>query len=117
MSRSGAGACTTPSVHAAAGIFRAARDDHAQSRRDPVEPLRDVLADHVQRFTAARADLALRLDDDLLARQMRGQVAAIGAAPFGAERLMTSCFFSAFASSAAQARLDVFQRQNRSARR
>ena len=35
-----------------AGIFRPARDDDAQSGRDPVEPLRDVLADDVQRAAA-----------------------------------------------------------------
>jgi hypothetical protein len=67
---------------AAAGIFRPPRHDHAQARRDLVKPLRDVLADDVQSATTARASFRLRLDDDLLARQMRRQAASVGAPGF-----------------------------------
>lgn len=50
-----------------AGVFRPPRHDHAQPCRNPVEPLRYVGADDMQRAAAARAGLGLRLDDDLLA--------------------------------------------------
>jgi hypothetical protein len=67
---------------AAAGVFRPPRHDHAQSRREFVEPLRDVLTDDVQSTTTARASFRLGLDDDVLTRQMRRQVASVGAAGF-----------------------------------
>ncbi len=71
-------------VHRAAGVLRAPRHDHAQLGRHLVEALGDILADDVQGAAAAGAGLGLRLDDDLLARQMRRQVAAIGASPVNA---------------------------------
>lgn len=67
---------------APAGVFRPPRNDHAQSRRDLVEPLRDVLADDVQSAATTRASLRLGLDDDLLAWQMRRQVTSVGATGF-----------------------------------
>ena len=73
---------------AAAGIFGSPRHDHAQPGRDLVEALGDVLADDVQSAAAARACLRLGLDHDLLPRQMRRQVAAIGAPAFVPSRLM-----------------------------
>ena len=54
----------------AAGELRPPRHDHGELGRHLVEPLRHVLADHVQRAVAARADLALRLDHHLLVRQV-----------------------------------------------
>jgi hypothetical protein len=62
----------------AAGVFRPAGDEHAVLRRDPVQPLRAVLADHLHRGPATRAGYVLRFDDDLDARQMFGQRAALG---------------------------------------
>ena len=87
ISRAGAGACVTPSVQAAARVFRPPGDDHAQPG-GPVEPLGDVLADDVQ-SAAAGAGLALRLDDDLFARQVIEVFVAARAAfalAFGFER-------------------------------
>jgi hypothetical protein len=60
----------------AAGIARAAGDDHLEAGRHRVQPLRHVLADAVQ-ATAAGADEAVWRDHLLDARQMRRQRAAI----------------------------------------
>ena len=59
------------------GIFGAARHDHLELCRDQIEPLRDVLADPVLEAAAARAGLIRYIDDDLFARQMKRQRAAI----------------------------------------
>jgi hypothetical protein len=48
-------------------------------RRDDVEPLRAVFADHMHRPAAARAGGVFRLDDDLDPRQTLRQRAASGA--------------------------------------
>jgi hypothetical protein len=53
-------------------------------RRDDVEPLRAVFADHMHRAAAARADGIFRFDDDLDPRQMLGQRAAPGVPLFRA---------------------------------
>lgn len=68
-----------------ARILRPLGDDHAQLRRDLVEPLGRVLADLVQRAVAARADRALRLDDDFFAWQTRQD--------FGTRRARFGCAF------------------------
>ena len=70
----------------AAGIFGTVRHDHPELRRDHVEPLRGVLADHMHRRAAARAVGVFGLDRHMNARQMGGQRAAIGAALLGARR-------------------------------
>jgi hypothetical protein len=100
MSRAGAGLPDAVGA-SAAGIFRPAGDGDAQLRRDPVEPLRDVLADDMK-GAAAGAGLAFRLDDDLLARQMPGQMAAIGATLFDSLITVISLRCSASASSRAK---------------
>ena len=64
-------------VAVAAGVFGPARDDDLEARRDHVEPFRDVLAELDPKPVAARAALVGEIDDDLLARQMFGQRAAI----------------------------------------
>src|SRR5262249_23305039 len=46
-----------------------------------IEPFRDVLADPVLEAAAARAGLVHYIDDDLFARQMRRQRAAIDLPP------------------------------------
>jgi hypothetical protein len=61
----------------AAGVFGPARDDDLEARRDHVEPFRDVLAELDPKPVAAGAALVGEIDDDLLARQMFGQRAAI----------------------------------------
>ena len=65
---------------APAGVFRPPGDEHAQLRRDQVEPLRDVLADLGHLAAAAGAKGAVRLDDPLHPRQMGGQLATIAVA-------------------------------------
>ena len=62
---------------AAAGVFRATRDEHAPLRRDHVETLAHVLADLRHDAATARTERARRLDDPLHPRQMRRQAAAI----------------------------------------
>ena len=76
-----------PLLAAAAGIFRPAGDDDLVLRRDHIEPLRAVLADHLHRAAAAGAGGVLGLDDDLDPRQMLGQRAAAGPARLGAGAL------------------------------
>lgn len=61
----------------AACVFGPARDDDLEARRDHVEPFRDVLAELDPKPVAAGAALVGEIDDDLLARQMFGQRAAI----------------------------------------
>ncbi len=61
----------------AAGVFGAARDDHLQPSGDHVEPFGDILADAMLETAAAGAGLVLDIDDDLFARQMQRQRAAI----------------------------------------
>jgi hypothetical protein len=61
----------------AAGVFGTARNDHLQLHRDDIEPFGDILANPVLEPAAARAGLVLDVDDDLFARQMRRQCAAI----------------------------------------
>ncbi len=68
---------------AAASVFRAARDQHAQLRRDHAQPLADVLADSGHLAAAARAQRALGLDDPLHPRQMGRQVTAVAPARTG----------------------------------
>ena len=61
----------------AACVFGPARNDDLEARRDHVEPFRDVLAEFDPKPVAAGAALVGEIDDDLLARQMFGQRAAI----------------------------------------
>ncbi len=67
-----------------AGIFGTMRHDHPELRRDHVEPLRGLLADHVHERLAAGAIGVFRLDCHVHARQMGGKRAAIGATLVGA---------------------------------
>ena len=69
----------------------------------------------MQRAAAAGARLLLRLDDDLLAQQMRWQVAAIGAAdlnPLGFDNsvgvLRTGVFGAMLRLDVLQSQLDLF---------
>ena len=63
----------------AAGVFRPPRHDHLVLRRNDVEPLRAIFADHVHRAAAAWAGGIFRFDDDLDPRQVLGQRAAASA--------------------------------------
>src|SRR5262249_59186354 len=64
-----------------AGILGAAGHDHLELRRHDIEPFRDVLADPMLEAAAACAGLVRYIDDDLFARQMRRQRAAIDLPP------------------------------------
>jgi hypothetical protein len=61
----------------AAGVYGSACDDDLEARRDHVEPFRNVLADLDPRTLAAGAALVSDIKDDVLARQVFGQGAAI----------------------------------------
>ena len=63
-----------------ASVFGAVRHDHPELRRDHVEPLRGLLADHMHGRPAARTVGVFRRDRHIYARQMGGERAAIGAA-------------------------------------
>jgi hypothetical protein len=60
------------------------RHEHAELRRNDIEPLRGLLADHVHRRPAAGAIGVFGLDRHIHARQMGGKRAAIGTALVGA---------------------------------
>ena len=57
----------------ATAVFRATGDENAVLRRDDVEPLRFLLADHMHPAAATRARGCLRLDHHLDPRQVRWQ--------------------------------------------
>jgi hypothetical protein len=62
----------------AAGVFGTVRHDRPELRRDHIEPLGGVLADHMHGRPAARAIPVLGLDRHMHARQMGGKRAAVG---------------------------------------
>jgi hypothetical protein len=62
-----------------AGKFGTMRDDHAELRRDDVEPLRRLLADHMHRRAAAGAVGIFWRNRHVDVRQMGRKCAAIGA--------------------------------------
>jgi len=54
--------------------------DHLELGRNDVELLGNILADDVHRAAATGAGLSLRREDDLLARQILRQIAAVAPA-------------------------------------
>ena len=94
-----------------AGILGAARHDHLELRRDHIEPLRDVLADAVLEAAAARAGLVRDIDDDLFARQMRRQRAAIDLPPARRDLLASRVVLLRRGVSRRERLLHVLQRQ------
>jgi len=64
-----------------AGIFGAVCHDHPILRRDHVEPLRGLLADHMHGRLAAGALGVVGLDRHMDARQMSGKRPAVDSAP------------------------------------
>lgn len=67
----------------AAGIFGTVRDNHPELRRNDVQPLRRLFADHMHGRLATRAVRVFRFDRHIDARQMSGKRATIGAALVG----------------------------------
>ena len=57
----------------AAAIFGTANAQHAKTCRHEVEHLADRLADRMERTAAARADVRIYIELNVLARQMIGQ--------------------------------------------
>ena len=96
----------------AAGIFGTVRHEHPELRRDHVEPLRDVLADHMHRRAAARAVPVLGLDRHVNARQMGGQRAAVRPALLGPRRGGGLVLLVVGRLAGRDRLLDVLQRQS-----
>ena len=94
-----------------AAVLGPAGDDHPELRRDDVEPLRDVLADPVQRAATARAGRARRLDHHLVARQVLGQRPAIDTALLPARRLQRRVALLRRGLALGQRLLDVLERE------
>jgi hypothetical protein len=74
------------SLTAAAAVTRPADNLDLVDRRNDVEHLGDILADHVHGTAAARAALVLDIDDHLDSRQMRRQGTAVALRRLGARR-------------------------------
>ena len=94
-----------------AGIFGTVRHDHPELRRDHVEPLRGLLADHMHGRPAAGAIRVFRLDRHIDARQMGGKRAAIGAALVGARSCGRRVLLVVVGLVAGNGLLDVLERQ------
>jgi hypothetical protein len=95
----------------AAGVFRAARDDHPVLRRNDVEPLRAILADHMHRAAAARAGGIFRIDNDLDPRQVLRQCTAPGAPLFRAGLAQRRIGLLLFRFTRGNCLFEIFQRQ------
>jgi hypothetical protein len=80
-------------------------------RRDDVEPLRAIFADHVHRAAAARARGIFRFDDDLDPRQVLGQRAALGAPLFRAGLAQRRIGLLLFGLALDDCLFEIFQRQ------
>ena len=95
----------------AARIFGTVRHDHPELRRDHVEPLRGLFADHMHRRLATGAVRVVGLDRYVDARQMGGKCAAVGAA-LGGPRLGSRCILLVLAGLVpGNGLLDIFERQ------
>lgn len=95
----------------AARIFGTVRHNHPELRRDHVEPLRSLFADHMHRRLAAGAVRVVGLDRYVEARQMGGKCAAVGTA-LGGPRLGSRCILLVLAGLiSGNGLLDVFERQ------
>jgi len=68
INRSGAGACTILIRAGPAGVFGTMGDNHPELRRDDVEPLRGLLADHMHRRAAAGAIGVFRRNPSICGR-------------------------------------------------
>ena len=62
----------------AAGVFPAGDTNNTKLGRNPIEHLADALPDRVERAAATTADLAINVEQNVLARQMIGQRLAPG---------------------------------------
>ena len=94
-----------------AGIFGTMRHDHPELRRDDVEPLGGLLADHMHGRAAAGAVGVLGRDRHVDMRQMSGQRAAIAAALVGAHARARRVLLVLGRLSAGNSLLDIFDRE------
>jgi len=99
-------------VAGAAGIFGTVRHDRPVLRRDHIEPLRSLFADHMHRRPAARTGFVLGLDRYMNLRQMGRKRAAFGPAFIGSNpgRLLVLPVGDSFAGR--DCLLDVLKRQS-----
>jgi hypothetical protein len=94
-----------------ASIFWPMRDNHSELRRDDIEPLRRLLADHVHRRAAAGAVGIFRRNRHIDMRQMRGKCAAAAATFVGAVGGARRVLLVLGGLVAGNGLLDVFERQ------
>ncbi len=93
-----------------AGILRPPCDDHPELRGDNVQPLADVLADHVP-LAATVAQRGLGFDHFFDARQMSGQRSAVGLAGRRGPRRCDQWIGLTFGLDLGNRGLDILQRQ------
>ncbi len=94
-----------------AGIFGTVRHDHPELRRNHVEPLRGLLADHMHGRPATGTVRVFGLDRHIHARQMGGKRAAIGAALLGTRPCGHRVLLVVVGLVAGNGLLDILERQ------
>ena len=94
-----------------AGILRTVGDDHPVLRRDHVEPLRGILADHTHGRAATGAVAVVGLDRHMHPRQMAGKRATIDTALVGAGTRGHLVLFVVVGLVGRNHLLDVLERQ------
>ena len=87
------------------------RHDHPVLRRDHVEPLGGILADHMHRRAAARAIGVFGRNRHMNARQMGGKRATAAAALLGARVPPYRVLFVLGGFGRRDGLLDIFERQ------
>src|SRR5262245_1065784 len=111
ISRSGAGACTTSPAHAWQAYVGRRVTITLNCAGMTSSRFRDVLADPVLEAAAARAGLVRYIDDDLFARQMRRQRAAIDPPPARRDWLASRAVVLRRDVCRRERLLDILQRQ------
>jgi hypothetical protein len=94
-----------------AGIFGTVRHDHPELRRDHIQPLRGLFADHMHRRVATGAVGIFRRDRHIHAWQMGGKCATVGAALFGPRFGRHRILFVVVGLTPGNGLLSVLQRQ------
>ena len=95
----------------AAGILRAVGHNHLVARRDRVEPLRGLLADHMHGRSAAWAISVLGLDRHMHPRQVSRKRTAIDAALGGTSTCGNWILLVVLGLAARNRLLDILERQ------
>jgi hypothetical protein len=95
----------------AAGIFGTVRDNHPELRRNDVQPLRGLFADHMHGRPATRAVRVFGLHRHIDARQMSGKRATIDAALVGPRRCRRRVLLVLAGLIPGDGLLDILKRQ------